>query len=95
MLGAASHRACAYAVAEATAGTIRLKLLKIGALVTVSVRRIRIAMASGFPFQAEWALAHARSQRRLSAPRHPTRNKEHTAAPTPPASRDNNELWTP
>src|SRR3954466_5123764 len=33
--------------AEATAGTIRLKLLKIGALVTVSVRRIRIAMASG------------------------------------------------
>jgi len=46
--------------AEATAGTIRLKLLKIGALVTVSVRRIRIAMASGCPFQAEWALAHAR-----------------------------------
>jgi len=46
--------------AEATVGTIRLKLLKIGALVTVSVRRIRIAMASGCPFQAEWALAHAR-----------------------------------
>jgi len=46
--------------AEATAGTIRLKLLKIGALVTVSVRRIRIVTASGCPFQAEWALAHAR-----------------------------------
>lgn len=45
---------------EATAGTIRLKLLKIGALVTISVRRIRIAMASGCPWQAEWALAHAR-----------------------------------
>ena len=31
--------------AEATCGTIRLKLLKIGALVTISVRRIRFAMA--------------------------------------------------
>src|SRR5271155_4899239 len=33
--------------AEATCGTIRLKLLKIGALVRVSVRRIKVAMASG------------------------------------------------
>ena len=32
--------------AKATCGTIRLKLLKIGALVRVSVRRIKIAMAS-------------------------------------------------
>lgn len=46
--------------AEATCGTIRLKLLKIGALVTVSVRRIRFAMASGCPNQTEWALVHAR-----------------------------------
>jgi hypothetical protein len=46
--------------ARATCGTIRLKLLKIGALVTVSVRRVRIAMASGYPWQAEWAAAHAR-----------------------------------
>jgi hypothetical protein len=46
--------------AEATCGTIRLKLLKIGALVTTSVRRIRIAMASGCPWQAEWRLAQAR-----------------------------------
>lgn len=35
--------------ADATCGTIRLKLLKIGALVTISVRRIRLAMASACP----------------------------------------------
>ena len=34
---------------EATCGTIRLKLLKIGALVRISARRIKIAMASGCP----------------------------------------------
>ena len=34
---------------DATCGTIRLKLLKIGALVRRSVRRIKFAMASGFP----------------------------------------------
>jgi hypothetical protein len=46
--------------AEATCGTIRLKLLKIGALVRISVRRVTSAMASGCPWQDEWALAHAR-----------------------------------
>lgn len=45
--------------AQATCGTIRLKLLKIGALVKVSFRRIKIAMASAYPWQPEWALAHA------------------------------------
>jgi hypothetical protein len=34
--------------AEATCGTIRLRFLKIGALVRVSVRRIKVAMASGY-----------------------------------------------
>ena len=38
-------------LAHATVGTIRLKLLKIGAWVKVSVRRVRIAMASGCPYQ--------------------------------------------
>ena len=38
--------------ADATCGTIRLKLLKIGALVRLSVRRVKIAMASGFPLSA-------------------------------------------
>ena len=43
----------------ATCGTIRLKLLKIGALVRISVRRITVAMASACPWQHEFALAHA------------------------------------
>ena len=46
--------------AEATCGTLRLALLKIGAQVRRSVRRVAIAMASGHPFQNEFALAHAR-----------------------------------
>src|SRR6202011_4816914 len=41
-------------LANATCGSIRLKLLKIGALVRVSVRRVKIAMASGHPCQREW-----------------------------------------
>jgi Transposase DDE domain group 1 len=52
--------------AAATCGTIRLKLLKIGALVRVSVRRIRVAMASAFPWQSEFAAAH-RCLRRAAA----------------------------
>ena len=46
--------------AEATCGTLRLKLFKIGARVTVSVRRIRLAMTAAHPWREEWALAHAR-----------------------------------
>ena len=46
--------------AEATCGTLRLGLLKIGALVRVSVRRVKLAMASAHPYQNEFALAHAR-----------------------------------
>ena len=45
--------------ARASCGSIRLKLLKIGALVRVSVRRIHVAMASACPYQQEFALAHA------------------------------------
>ena len=46
--------------ATATCATLRLKLLKIGALVRISVRRVSIAMASACPAQHEFALAHAR-----------------------------------
>ncbi len=49
--------------ADATCGTIRLKLLKIGALVRRSVRRVKFAMASGFPWQNEFALAYLYLQR--------------------------------
>jgi hypothetical protein len=45
-------------LANATCGTIRRKLFKIGALVTLSVRRIKLAMASGCPYQAIFATAH-------------------------------------
>jgi hypothetical protein len=44
--------------ASATCGTIRLKLLKIGAQVRKSVRRVKVAMASAFPYQAEYHLAY-------------------------------------
>jgi hypothetical protein len=46
--------------ADATCGTIRLKLLKIGALVRISVRRIRIAMASACPAAEAWGRAARR-----------------------------------
>ena len=45
--------------ARASGGTIRLKLLKIGALVRTSVRRIKLAMPSAFPYRAEYRAAHA------------------------------------
>lgn len=50
-------------LAKATCGTIRLELLKIGAVVTKSVRRIKIAMSSACPSTAEFRLAHARLSR--------------------------------
>jgi hypothetical protein len=46
--------------AQATCGTIRLKLLKIGALVRISVRRIKIAMASACPAAQDWGRAAIR-----------------------------------
>jgi len=45
--------------ARASCGTIRLKLLKIGALVRTSVRRIKLAMLSAFAYQADYRTAHA------------------------------------
>ena len=54
------HGLAGIEIAAATCGSIRLKLLKIGALVTRSVRRIRIAMASSCPDAAVFRLAHAR-----------------------------------
>jgi len=53
--------------AQATCATIRLKLLKIGALVSVSVRRIKFAMASAFPWQNEFTHAHHRLRRAKDA----------------------------
>jgi hypothetical protein len=47
-------------LAAATCGTIRLKLLKIGAQVTMSVRRVKFALASACPFQDIFAAACTR-----------------------------------
>ena len=49
--------------AAAACGSVRLKLLKIGAWVRVSARRIGIAMDTDRPFREEFRLA----RRRLSA----------------------------
>ena len=45
--------------AKATVGTIRLKLLKIAALVRVSVRRVYFALNSNCPYKDDFALAYA------------------------------------
>ena len=39
-------------LAQATAGTIRLKLLKVGALVRVSVRRVWVSLSRAYPYRA-------------------------------------------
>lgn len=49
--------------AQAQCGTIRLKLLKIGARITVSVRRVVVSMASGYPYERSFAQVHANLQR--------------------------------
>jgi hypothetical protein len=41
--------------AQAQATTIRLKVLKIGALIRVTVRKIWIALAGGYPYGELWA----------------------------------------
>lgn len=45
------------ALASACANTIRLKLLKIGAVVTVSVRRVKLALSEACPNRAEFIAA--------------------------------------
>jgi hypothetical protein len=50
-------------LAKATCGSIRLKLLKIGAQVRVSVRRVKFALASAYPFRDIFAAASTRLRR--------------------------------
>jgi hypothetical protein len=49
-------------LAHAQVGTIRTKLLKLGARVLISVRRIQIAISTGCPFQAIFATAYRKLQ---------------------------------
>lgn len=47
-------------LARATAGTIRLRLLKVAALITVSVRRVHVRLAGAFPLQEVFVAAHGK-----------------------------------
>jgi hypothetical protein len=47
-------------LAMASCMSLRLKLLKIGATVTSSTRRIKLAMAESFPLKETFAIAHQR-----------------------------------
>jgi len=55
--------------ARATVGSIRLKLLKIGALISISVRRVKLALNSGFPYKAEFHAAYTALHTRGAAAR--------------------------
>ena len=50
------------AFAQATVGTIRLNFLKLGARITVSVRRVLIAIPSSCPYQDILVIAYSRIQ---------------------------------
>ena len=47
-------------LASATVGSVRLKLLKVAAQVTVSVRRVYVRLSSAYPWQALFRLCHQR-----------------------------------
>ena len=44
----------------ATCGTIRQKLLKVGAVVKLSCRRLLVSLSAAYPFQELWKLAASR-----------------------------------
>ena len=46
-------------LAHAQCDTIRLKLLKIGAIIRFSVRRVIMAMSESYPYQELFARVHA------------------------------------
>jgi hypothetical protein len=47
-------------LAQATVGTVRLKLLKVAAQISVSVRRVYVRLSSAYPWQALFRLCHRR-----------------------------------
>jgi len=49
-------------LAGATLGSVRLRLLKVAAVVQVSVRRVHVALCSAFPWQDVFRLAASRLQ---------------------------------
>ena len=55
-------------LARAQVGTIRVRLLKIGGQIRISVRRVRIALSRAFPLQAVFARALENLRRRSPPP---------------------------
>jgi hypothetical protein len=53
--------------ARATVGTVRAKVLKVAALVTVSVRRVYVQLSSAYPWQGLFRQCHARAMRLVAA----------------------------
>lgn len=53
-------------LARAQSSTIRLKLLKIGALVRITVRRVWVSLAGGYPYAELFAQAYAQLRASLS-----------------------------
>jgi hypothetical protein len=51
---------CGTELARATVGSMRLKLLKVAAQVTVSVRRVYVQLSSAYPLRELFALCHRR-----------------------------------
>ena len=47
-------------LAQATVGSVRLKLLKLAAQVTISVRRVYVQLSSAYPLQQMFLLCHRR-----------------------------------
>ncbi len=54
-------------LARATAGRVRLKLLKVAGQVRVSVRRVWVQLSSAYPLQARFRLCHRRPTARTPA----------------------------
>jgi hypothetical protein len=47
-------------LAQATVGSVRLRLLKVAAQVRVSVRRVYVQLSSAYPLQKLFQLCHRR-----------------------------------
>jgi hypothetical protein len=56
-------------LARATVGSVRLKLLKVAALVQVSVRRVYVQLSSAYPWQEIFRLCHQRLMAMCAAER--------------------------
>ena len=54
-------------LAQATVGSVRLKLLKVAAQVRVSVRRVYVQLCSAYPLQPLFRLCHGRLRERAPA----------------------------